>query len=193
MSISSEQPVLDRLLRDPSRIDTALVHKTHVEHVFISPIEVVPGETDLYEADVVVDQRHVFFYEHPLDHVPGLLLVEAARQMGTAVTHMYYGAPRDSAFVLNEMMIKFAQFAEHAPRLQIKMRIHDVNLRGGRIASLRCASAWWQEGKQIGTVDALWSVYDARTMSRLRAVPRAPRAASADHQRSETAENLMTT
>jgi hypothetical protein len=165
---------MDGLHHDLSRIDCALVHRSHIEHVFISPIQVVSGEPELYEADVIVDQRHVFFYEHPLDHVPGLLLVEAVRQMGTAVTHLYYGAPNDSAFVLNEMMIKFSQFAEHSSRLQIKMRIHDVNRRRGRVASLRCASAWWQSDKQIGTMDALWSVYDARTMSRLRAARGTP-------------------
>jgi len=158
---------------DAQRIECALVHRKYAEHVFISPIRFVPDAAAQYEAEVIIDQTHSFFYEHALDHVPGLLLVEGVRQMGTAVTHLYYGAPLDSAFVLNEMVIKFAQFAEHFAPLYIKMRIHDVVMRRGRVASLRCASAWWQDEREIGTMDAQWSVYDGRTMARLRAVRRA--------------------
>jgi hypothetical protein len=168
----SSLPSVEPLSPIPTRIDRSVVHRSRSEHVFISPIEVVAGAADLYEADVVADQRHAFFYEHPLDHVPGLLLVEAVRQMGTAVTHLYYGAATDSAFVLNDMDIKFTQFAEHDARLQIRMRIHDVQWRRDRVASLRCASTWWQSGKSIGTMDAMWSVYEARTMSRLRGARR---------------------
>jgi hypothetical protein len=32
-----------------------------------------------------VDTRHPVLFDHPLDHVPGMLLLEAARQAGTAV------------------------------------------------------------------------------------------------------------
>lgn len=154
------------------RIDRSLVHRSRAENVFVSSIRVVPDEADRYEADVIIDLSHSFFYEHPLDHVPGLLLVEAVRQMGTAITHLHYGAAFGSVFVLNEMQIKFSQFAEHTAPLLIKMRIHDVVRRRGRVSALRCASVWWQHERGIGTMDAQWSVYDAQTMSRLRGVRR---------------------
>jgi hypothetical protein len=37
-----------------------------------------------YHADLVVDTDHPVFFDHPLDHVPGTLLVEAHRQVAAA-------------------------------------------------------------------------------------------------------------
>lgn len=35
-------------------------------------------------AELLVDQTHPFFYDHPLDHVPGILLIEGALQLARA-------------------------------------------------------------------------------------------------------------
>ncbi len=42
-------------------------------------------------AMLIVDQDHPFFFDHPLDHVPGLLLLEGASQLGHAIcnSHTY--------------------------------------------------------------------------------------------------------
>ncbi|WP_394821600.1 AfsA-related hotdog domain-containing protein [Pendulispora albinea] len=154
-------------------IDKTLVHKTEIENVFVSDIHRVDGRSDLYEAEMVIDTEHAFFFEHPLDHVPGLMLVEAVRQMGTAVSHIYYGAPKGSVFVLNDMRIVFSSFGELNEPLFMRMRIHDTVERKGKITQLQCASSWWQSNQQIGTMDAKWSVFDARTIARLRS-PRRP-------------------
>ncbi|MCP3962202.1 MAG: hypothetical protein GY719_30535, partial [bacterium] len=55
---------------------------------------------------------HPFFFEHPLDHYPGLMLIEAGRQFGTTVAHLLYGVPFDTAFILNGLRVDFTSFAE---------------------------------------------------------------------------------
>jgi len=54
--------------------------------------------------------------------------------------------------------------------------------------SLACA--WWQRGKQIGTMDERWSVYDARTMARLRAA-RSPVPRSAGAERPDARDTAV--
>ena len=99
----AEVPVMDR----------ELVHKHQQINVFISRVEQVGAEhPDDFIAQLALDRQHPFFFEHPLDHFPGLMLVEAGRQLGTAVAHLVYGAPRDTVFVLNGMKVDFATFAE---------------------------------------------------------------------------------
>ena len=100
------------------------------------------------------------------------MLVEGVRQMGTAVTHLYYNAPLGSSFVLNEMVIRYAMFAELHLATLIRMRIHGVVERNQRVSSLQCASSWLQKGQQIGTMDAKWSVYNERAMARIRSAAR---------------------
>ncbi|WP_323073340.1 AfsA-related hotdog domain-containing protein [Mycetohabitans endofungorum] len=44
---------------------------------------------DRFVAPLIIEPDHPFFFEHEIDHVPGLMLVEATRQACTAVSHMF--------------------------------------------------------------------------------------------------------
>lgn len=71
---------------DPPAPDTALpastVGHTRPDHVVLATAEGGrPGRWELR-----IDPAHPVFFDHPVDHVPGLLLLEAARQAAHAVT-----------------------------------------------------------------------------------------------------------
>ncbi|MEU2249811.1 ScbA/BarX family gamma-butyrolactone biosynthesis protein [Streptomyces sp. NPDC019224] len=65
-------------------IDPALVGRTDARHVVLS--EISRGAGDRWE--LRVDCGHPIFFDHPVDHVPGMVLLEAARQAAHAVTGM---------------------------------------------------------------------------------------------------------
>ena len=94
-------------------MDKSVVHKHHQQNAFISRFERVDDD---HPDDVIgqlhLDSEHPFFFEHPLDHYPGLMLVEAGRQFGTAVAHLLYGVPSDTSFILNGLRVDFTHFAE---------------------------------------------------------------------------------
>lgn len=72
----------------------------------ISPMDVVLspiGEPDCWQ--LRVDTRHPVLFDHPLDHVPGMLLLEAARQATAAL------AGRD-AFLPLEVGAEFRRYVE---------------------------------------------------------------------------------
>ncbi|MFD9721167.1 ScbA/BarX family gamma-butyrolactone biosynthesis protein [Streptomyces sp. NPDC059076] len=76
----------DRVLRGdwPQLQLTAPVSPQSVGRV--SPIDVVLSPVgEAHRWQLRVDTRHPILFDHPVDHVPGMVLIEAARQAATAV------------------------------------------------------------------------------------------------------------
>lgn len=83
-------------------------------------LEMLPGvpKVDVFWAGLVCDTTHEFFFEHPQEHVPGMLLVEACRQMVEAVWHRFGGAPFGDVFVIDHMHMSYQAYVElHEPTL----------------------------------------------------------------------------
>lgn len=56
---------------------TAVDRRTDKRNVVIQPL----GKDGRLAARLIVDQDHPYFFDHPLDHAPGLLLLEGAVQL----------------------------------------------------------------------------------------------------------------
>jgi 2-oxo-3-(phosphooxy)propyl 3-oxoalkanoate synthase len=69
------------------------------------------GAPRAYRCQVIVDQDDPTFYDRPLDHVPGLLLFEAARQAATAAWCRERRAAADGVVVCG-VEFSFSAFAE---------------------------------------------------------------------------------
>ncbi|MFB7275415.1 AfsA-related hotdog domain-containing protein [Streptomyces sp. NPDC056244] len=63
------------------------------------------------------DPRHPFFFDHPTDHVPGIMLLEAARQ----AVAVYSGG---TLLRPARGRLKAARFVEHSPPARIMCAIH---------------------------------------------------------------------
>ena len=86
----------------------------------ISPPERNGSGAD-FTARLIVDPNHPFFFDHPCDHVPGMLLIEGCGQLaGQAVAQLSGKSLND--LLLHRSGLHFMQFAEcHLP---IKMKAH---------------------------------------------------------------------
>ena len=107
------------------KIPKELVHKREQRNVVISSVQrVSTSDTDLFECYLTFDDNLPFFFEHHLDHIPGLLIIEAARQMGTATLHKFFDIRSDFSFVLDNVDCEFLSYAElHAPvRFQMTVK-----------------------------------------------------------------------
>jgi nucleoside diphosphate kinase len=99
-----------------ARIPGHLIGRRDPTNVVITPVSMpADGEPPLYEAGVVVHTEHPTFFDHELDHLSGMLQLEAVRQLGVAVVSSGYGlAP--ASVVLRGFSVKFRSFGElHAP------------------------------------------------------------------------------
>jgi hypothetical protein len=64
-------------------------------------------EAGACRAELIVDPAHPYFFDHPCDHVPGMLLLEGCAQVARACRAGTGGAAAVSAYTVN-----FAQFVE---------------------------------------------------------------------------------
>ncbi|MFJ9079604.1 ScbA/BarX family gamma-butyrolactone biosynthesis protein [Streptomyces sp. NPDC102278] len=90
--------------RVPGRpIDPALVGRTAPTHVVLT--EDPTAERDHHQWELRVDSTHPIFFDHPVDHVPGMVLLEAARQAAHAST----GLPDALVISLDSTFARYAE------------------------------------------------------------------------------------
>ena len=72
----------------------------------------VPRREGGWTATVVADRSHPHLFDHPLDHLPGNLLIEAARQLAVASVARDGGLD-PASLVPRSLTSEFNQFCEH--------------------------------------------------------------------------------
>ncbi len=66
---------------------------------------------ETYFAHMFVNSEHTFFFEHPNEHVPGIMLIEAVRQFVLACGHKYGGVPfQNTQIILNSLDCQFNNY-----------------------------------------------------------------------------------
>jgi 3-oxoacyl-(acyl-carrier-protein) synthase len=68
-----------------------------------------------WQAGLLVDQGHPYFFDHPLDHIPGVLLVEGLEQLAER-------AAGDGSSYVQQLQIKFVRFLEKEDRVTLSLR-----------------------------------------------------------------------
>ncbi|GGS57923.1 MULTISPECIES: ScbA/BarX family gamma-butyrolactone biosynthesis protein [Streptomyces] len=135
--LRGERPT--RTFRDvPAPADPAEVGRTDPDHVVLAD-RAVPGEN---RWELRVDTGHPCFFDHPVDHVPGMVLIEAARQAARAAT----GQP---GALLVALDTEFTRYAELDAPCWIEARAGDLDAAG----NLRVRVSGIQEGEQVFAAD----------------------------------------
>jgi hypothetical protein len=66
---------------------------------------------EIYYANMFVNTEHPFFFEHPNEHVPGIMLIETIRQFIVACGHVYGKIPMDGTqLILNSLECQFMSY-----------------------------------------------------------------------------------
>ena len=141
------------------RIDKALVHKENASNVLISRLEQI--QDDVIIGEVAQDIAHQFFYEHPKDHVTGLYIIEAARQLATALSHLYYEVPMGTAFIIDEMQVQFYTFAETRHSLFAIAEISDKSSFDNRLIHMQIKISIIQNETTIAVFEGCFRVFSS--------------------------------
>jgi hypothetical protein len=146
------------------------VHKRDSGNVFIARMEPIgPQHDHAFAVQFRVPQTHPYFYEHPLDHVPGLALIEAGRQVGIAAAHRYYGVALEGfVFLIHSLAIEFTAFAEHDAPVFGRCRFSEVQMRKDRLSGMVCEGLFMQHGRTIGSMHGHWQVVPSPVFKRMR-------------------------
>lgn len=152
--------------RENSCIDRHLVHKDREENVLISRLEKL--HDDFIIGEVHQNLSHNFFYEHPKDHVPGLYILEAARQFGTALSHLYFNVPFGTSFILNDLQAQFYRFAETIIPLYIVAKISDKVYAGNKLSQLLNHAFLVQNEQVIAEVTGNFKIFESTSYNNIR-------------------------
>ena len=150
------------------RIDGRYVHKLHEENVLIASVRETPGREGWYDAEMVHDMGHPFFFEHPLDHIPAMMLVEAGRQLGIAISHLFLGVTMGTMFATRSFDIRFTEFAETTTPVVISASVTDKRYRKGELIHLRMDGYFSQDTRPLGSMAGSWSMLQPRVWKRYR-------------------------
>lgn len=85
-------------------VDRALVHRASLSEVFLTDLR---HEDDGFLATAQLPRSHAYWGDHmlaPASYDP-VLLIEVARQAVMAGSHLFYGAPMDSKFILSQQTL----------------------------------------------------------------------------------------
>lgn len=150
------------------RLDGRYVHKIVERNILIAHVERRPGSEEWYDAEMVHDTSHPFFFEHPLDHIPAMMLVEAGRQLGIAISHLFLGVPQHYVFATRSFDIRFTEFAElHVP-VTISASVTDKRYRRGELLQLRLDGHFSQGEHALGTMGGEWAMLPPALWKRYR-------------------------
>ncbi len=132
-------------------LDAEIVHKTQCQNVAIARLDRYdPEDSDRFLAELLVDTSHPYFFEHAIDHVPGLMLIEAIRQAATAAMHLFYGVPLDAASIIDRIEITFERYAELDALLFAALRFDEKGYRGERLTSAQMSVEFIQDNLTLG-------------------------------------------
>ena len=156
-------------VNNPVRLDKKLVHKAEEQNILVSDIKRVPdSEGDHFVAMLCIDLKHPFFFEHPKDHVPGLMFIEGGRQVGTAMAHMFYDVPFNMAFVLSEMNVRFYKFADINRPVFVSSILRNKVFRKGKLTQMEHEGVFIQGGDELAFLGGSWHMFDEKIIERMR-------------------------
>lgn len=150
-------------------LNRELVHKENEDNVFIRQVKCIESSE---ERDSIITLfhfplDHAYFFEHHKDHIPGLMLIEAGRQSGTAVCHQVYKVPLGHVFILDEVVVRFLRLARPSSSLEAFNYITDKKFRKEKLVSLVAEGYFFQHGEKVAYMKSCWKVVDPGLFNRM--------------------------
>ncbi|MEQ1569015.1 MAG: AfsA-related hotdog domain-containing protein [Myxococcota bacterium] len=150
------------------RLPAAVVHKLDPLNVLLSRVDRTGPDT--FDGVLVPDWDHPLFFEHPLDHVPSMMMVEACRQLGIAIAHLHLGVALGTVLITTRYEIGFTGFAEVDTDTPVVLhaRVTGRVERRGRLHELAIGGHSTQGGRDLGGMSGAFAVFPRETYVRLR-------------------------
>jgi hypothetical protein len=136
----------------------------------LEQIDDVP-KTDVFYCSMYIDQKHPYFFEHPQEHIPGIMTIEAGRQFIIAICHIFGKVPlTDVSFMLMEMNCSFLNYVElHYPvRLQATMK-EVKSSKQGYWSMVDATVTFYQKNKPCASISYIADIIPMALFKRLRA------------------------
>lgn len=149
----------------PARENKAFVHKKEEQNVVIT--KPLLCDQNKYRAFLMLDSRCAEMSDHITgQHIQGMVIIEAARQMMLSVTENYL-APKEQQgkiwIILNEMSVKFFSFL-FPIEVQIEYLTEESENKENKSKYIASVN-FYQNGKLAATIKITFSVYENEKLS----------------------------
>jgi hypothetical protein len=163
----------------PSTLDKRLVHKAQEENVLLSHVEELARNEMEIDADgrsirkdrfkglLYIQKNHRFFFEHARDHVPGLYLIEAGRQLAVAVAHLFYAVPFGVEFVMTDIQVCFRNMANIFDPLTIEIAMSRHAYRKEQLTGVHSLGLVRQGDVEVGQMSGSMILMNKNLLKRL--------------------------
>jgi len=148
------------------RVPRHWVHQHNNGNILLARQELVSSRTVVGEANQ--DLAHPFFYDHVQDHVPGMYVIEAVRQLITASGHAYFGVEMTRKFVLNELNSQFDRFIEPEDPFFMVLDHTASHIGDGVMTDVDCVAHIVQHGGVVAQVRGRGRAMESNEYSRIR-------------------------
>lgn len=126
--IRAQKDLSGPVRRDALRpADAALVGRSRPANVLLSAPETHSGAD--FRSAVLVDTASSFFFDHPDEHVTGMVQFETIRQMATLSAGLARGVPADR-LTLTGLSVRFLDFGELELPVECEAHVHDAPTAG---------------------------------------------------------------
>ena len=117
-----------------------------------------------------VNPSHPYFFEHSLDHIPGLLLLESSRQVGVAGFHIWGKVPTEGMeMMLTELAASFSNYVELDLPVNFFVQPYDIKLhKKGYWMSAQVKILIFQKGIKVAEVKVAGSCINQKIIDRIR-------------------------
>ena len=150
-------------------ITSALAHVSCDKNLLVRNVRAC-AEEHTYRSWFIIDGTHPYLYENPAiaNHVSGTTFVDMGRQLLKAITHLYYGMPLDSRFVLHNVDIEFLRWAKLGVAIEVTVSADVPDARRAD-APRSCAAAlvWRQEGHLVARARSRFTTFSAALEAKL--------------------------
>ena len=150
-------------------ITPALAHVSCDANLLIRSVQAA-AEEHTYRSVFAIDGTHPYLYENPAiaNHVSGTTFVDMGRQLLKAITHLYYGTPVDSRFVLHNVDIEFLRWAKLGVDIEVAVTVEAAAAkRADAPRSYTAALEWRQEGHLVARARSRFTTFSAALEAKL--------------------------
>lgn len=153
---------------EAKKIDSKFVHKSHSVNVVIADPIRLDQNLHIYRTRLVIPYDNTFFFDHTYDHVPGILLIEAMRQMGTAVSHRFLNCSFEDHFVLHNANTNFNKFAAlNDDPIYIDLSFKILKEKDNKPRKLSGHAFVHSNGELLCDMSSEWTILSTKLMKKL--------------------------
>ena len=147
------------------KVESIHCHQRLEENTLIHSLEV---KEDWCELKLHFTNKNLsFFFDHEIDHLPGMLEINAMRQGALAVAHLVYKVPQDYEVILNWIHVNLCNYGELNTDTTAKIKLLNSSVEKNKI-SLTLEGEMFQDKKLIMKMSGELIALNPKLSKRLR-------------------------